>query len=609
MASTATDAAAHRTRALVLYILALLLAAFVLEQDGELLLADLHLLPGAGVIGGAFQMNPDFARGYVVVSGVQPGGALAKAGVADGDHLRFDRTYDYLRPLFAGEAVAFTLDHHGARSRHIAVAAPDAAPATYTIQDAKQVFFAITCLIVSAFGGYMVLRSRGRSTVLCLGLGLLTYGLAFFYPELWEAWPATFGAVTTALLIVVFPLQTYAFQTFALDFTEETGGVRGPWARRWVWAYAAFCALIAGCYAYTALTSSKLPVVGDANQALGLVVYPPYLFTAYVMFDGWRRSGRETQKRYGMLLIALAMVIASQVVQSTEYFLFGGAVWEFQDNGPVLVSQVFAGIVAPILFTYAIFRNKVFDLGFALNRTLVYGAVSAILLVAFGVIEWAVDHVVKIEGREKNALIDGAIALGVFLTFHRVRDFVEHHIESVFFRAWRDNEDRLRRFVADAGHMLKADALVKAYVAELTRFGGGAQAALYERTPAGDFARRAGALDAVPARLDPDRAELVRLRADRKPIEPDGETALPAALILPMTHRNEVTGFALLGYPQAGQAFRPDEIEALAWATTQIGHDLYALRVEALDQLSQTQKAEIALLKARNDELRRLEIR
>jgi hypothetical protein len=609
MAATQLKPAAHHTRDLIVYILALLLAAFVLEQDGELLLQDLHVLPGAGVMGGAFEMSPDFATGYVTVSDVQAGGPLAKAGVASGDHLRFDRPFDYLRPAFAGERRPFSLDHQGARSHHVVAAAPDIPPAHYTAQDARQVFFALTCLIVSAFGAYMVLRGRGRSTVLCLGLGLLTYGLAFFYPELWEAWPAAFPALTTLMLIVVFPLQTYAFQTFALDFTEETEGVRRPWARRWVWAYAAFCALIAGCYAYTSLTSCKLPVVGDANQALGMVVYPPYLYTAFVMFDGWRRSGRETQQRYGMLLIALAMVIASQVVQSTEYFLFGGAVWEFQDNGPVLVSQVFAGIVAPILFTYAIFRNKVFDLGFALNRTLVYGAVSAILLVAFGVIEWAVDHVVKIEGREKNALIDGAIALGVFLTFHRVRDFVEHHIESVFFRAWRDNEDRLRRFVADAGHMLKADALVKAFVGELTRFGGGAQAALYERTAAGDFARRAGALDAVPARLDPDQAQLVRVRAERKPIEPDGESALAAALILPMTHRNEVTGFALMGFPPAGQAYRPDEIEGLAWATAQIGHDLYALRVEELDQLSQAQKAEIALLKARNDELRRLEIR
>jgi len=598
--------AAKRTRNLVFQILALILACFVIEQDCELLLSDMHLLPGAGALGATLTPAADFSPGYAVVSQVEPGGALARAGVQAGDHLRFDRTIDYLRPLRAGEQAAYTLDHNGVRTRGAVAAAPDIASPSYARRDLMRTFFALTCLIVSIFGAYMVLRGGARPMVLRLGLGLLTYGLALFYPQLWEARPAVFAALTSLMLVVVFPVQTWAFQTFALDFVEESHGGRRGWARQWAVGYAIFAAMLAGVYAYTALTVTALPVVGDGSMALGLMVYPPYLFTFYVMFEGWRRSGKETQKRYGVLLIALALVIASQIVQSTTFFLASASVADFQDSVPVLISQAFAGIVAPILFTYAIFRNKVLDLGFALNRTLVYGAVSAILLVAFGLIEWGVDHVVKIEGREKNALIDGAIALGVFLTFHRVRDFVEHHVETIFFRSWHDNEARLRRFVSDAAHVLKPDALTKAYVAELTRFGGGAQAALYEHNGAGGYGRRAGAVAKIPPRLDADQPDLVRLRADRKPIEPDDGSGLAAALILPMIHRNEVTGFILLAFHPDGQGYRPDEIEILDWATRQIGHDLYALRVDQLDQESQTQKAEIAQLLARNEELRGL---
>ena len=594
-----------RKRALIWQILALILACFVIEQDSELLLADLHLLPGLGTLGATFTTAADFAPGYVAVSQVEPGGALARAGVRAGDHLRFDRVYDYLRPLKAGEQAAFTFDHGGARTHAVVAATPDVASPRGARHDFMATFLALTCLIVSVFGAYMVLRGGGRPMVLRLGLGLLTYGLALFYPGLWEARPAIFIALTSIMLVAAFSVQTWAFQTFALDFVEEAHGGRRQWARSWAVAYAVFAALLAGLYAYTALTVTALPVIGDGSLVTGLMVYPPYLFTFYIMFEGWRRAGREIQKRYGVLLIALALVIVSQMVQSTAFFLASASVTDFQDSVPVAISQAFAGIVAPILFTYAIFRNKVLDLGFALNRTLVYGAVSAILLVAFGLIEWAVDHVVKIEGREKSALIDGAIALGVFLTFHRVRDFVEHHIETVFFRSWHDNEARLRRFVAEAAHVLKPEALTKAYVAELTRFGAGAPAALYEWDEASGYRRRAGAVAGVPLRLDADQAELVRLRADRKPIEPEGGQGIAAALILPMTHRNEVTAFVLLDFHPDGQGYRPDEVEVLDWATRQIGHDLYALRVDQLDQESHAQKAEIAQLRARNEELRR----
>ena len=113
--------------------------------------------------------------------------------------------------------------------------------------------------------------------------------------------------------------------------------------------------------------------------------------------------------------------------------------------------DVLAGVVAPALFAYAILKHRVLDLGFALNRTLVYAAVSAILVGAFALAEWAIDHVLTIQGRETNALIDAAIALAVSLTFHPVRRFVEHAIELLFFRSWQEKAAALRKFVAEAG--------------------------------------------------------------------------------------------------------------------------------------------------------------
>ena len=73
---------------------------------------------------------------------------------------------------------------------------------------------------------------------------------------------------------------------------------------------------------------------------------------------------------------------------------------------------------------YATLRHRLFDVGFAINRAAVYTVTTALLLVAFGLCEWAAEHLLQFEGREKSMLVDAGLALGVFLAFHRVRDIV-----------------------------------------------------------------------------------------------------------------------------------------------------------------------------------------
>jgi hypothetical protein len=238
-----------------------------------------------------------------------------------------------------------------------------------------------------------------------------------------------------------------------------------------------------------------------------------------------------------------------------------------------------------MLFTYAILKDRVLDLGFALNRTLVYSLVSAILLGAFGLIEWSVDHFLKIEGREQNALIDAAIALGVFLTFHRVRDLVERAVEALFFRAWQIKAARLRKFVAEAAFITDRDAILEGLAGALSRFADGTQAAIYQLGDDGAFIGVAGALDGVPARLGENDPALVTLRAERKPVELHADdSAIAASLCAPMTHGSEVRGFVLMGTRPGGEDFRPDEIELIGWATVQVGLDLHAQEVTQLKQ-------------------------
>ena len=247
--------------------------------------------------------------------------------------------------------------------------------------------------------------------------------------------------------------------------------------------------------------------------------------------------------------------------------------------------NVVLSLLGPLLFAYAVLRLRVVDVGFVLNRTLVYGTVSLILLAAFGLVEWAVDHVFKPASHNESAVVDAVIAVGVFLAFHRVRDAVESRLQALFFRRWHDNEMRLRRFVEEAGAITRADNLTTAFVDELARFTGGASVGLYLHDGKADYRTFSATPSGDTAVLDPHHPALAALRAHRRPVNLADTASSPGpGLALPMLQRSVLLGLILLGPKPDGDAYRPDEVEVLAYAAHHVGLDLHALKVEQLER-------------------------
>ena len=272
------------------------------------------------------------------------------------------------------------------------------------------------------------------------------------------------------------------------------------------------------------------------------------------------------RSRFSVMFAALPITFLSQSIYIFAT-LFGTVLVDLKS--PFLVAAGVGIFFGPLLFTYAVFRHKVLDIGFAINRTLVYGVLSLMLLLTFGLIEWASEKFVPVAAREKNVFIDAGIALGIFLLFHRVRDFVEGFIEKLFFRTWHENEAYLRTFVRRASFIASPDALTTAFTAELHRFSGGAEINLY--------LAEGGHYGKGKRRIDANEPSVVAMKADRGPVETAEQ------LYLPMIHRAELIGFVRLGAKPSAEVYRPDEREVLAWATLQIGLDMHALRVEQLE--------------------------
>lgn len=574
-------------------------AIFAIWSDGDWILRATNVLPHGSY---GMVVVPDIAesklRGsWVLRIEVAPNGPASSAGFRTGDHISV-RPWEGARMPSPGDQVTTRRIDGDLSANLTAVRSSDPPlPRGATL-------LSLFCCIPASVIGFVILSRSGRRGPILMGLGLATYGLGLTG----TAPPSLNWRPLVPLWMVVgelaIPIQTASFLLFGADLVERTLNRQIGWlhlsAALWLFLFVPgeVCRVLAVAGVFVP------PEVQAQLLTIGTWARLPADVLVVVFFvHAWGRSTGADRKRLTVLTAAMACLSILQFWFDLKPFVNAGNMATYKEGWWSFLAYTLGGVVAPFLFAYAILKDRILDIGFAVNRTLVYSLVSAILLGAFGLIEWSVDHFLKIEGREKNALIDAAIALGVFLTFHRVRDFVEKAVEALFFRSWQEKEARLRRYVTEAAFITDRDALLRSLCGALSKFADGAETAIYLAEGEAGFECAAGAVNGVSAHLQENDPALVTLRAERKPVDlRDTGTTIRAALCAPMTYGSDVRGFVLFGAKPEDADYRPDEIELIGWAVVQVGLDLHALEVTRLRQSvreANTRVEELRLVLAR----------
>jgi hypothetical protein len=528
------------------------------------------------------------------------------ADVRPGDQIRFDRPLDRVRHAFrtfvGDESVGATLRRNGV-DRHVMIVMP---PRLWTggntaLQTSNNILSATTAVTI-LIGVLLLVRAGNRNSSLLLGASLIFSSMPVTgIPFWWWLDPLAYGTFN-ALQDAAGAAGAVMFLGFAREFRRETSSGGGALDR---WLFWVLAALSTGCMVLTELfVQDGLLLPLGALDTGGLTPWSwvstvladsCYIAAIVVLAIGRAAAPIPERSRYNYIIPAVFLIVFVLIFNNLAAVTGG---WDPTRNPLVFAMDVLpaAGL---LLLAYAVLRHRVIDIGFAINRTVVYGVVSAILLAAFGLIEWSVDHLLPIEGREKNALVDAVIAVGVFLAFHRVRDAVEHFVENVFFQGWQRAEANLRRFVREAAFFSEKGALIQAFVGALSDYTDDAPVAVY-LLDQHNYRRASGAMWHAPDLIPFDTSALVSLRADPKRMEVSDQS-LSAAMLAPMLYRNQVIGFAMFGQKPHGRDFRPDEIELIGWATLQVGLDLHALEVEQLAAEKFELRQEVSLLNAKLD--------
>ena len=506
------------------------------------------------------------------IAGFESGSPLPSAGVAQGDLV-----VDPPRGAFlVGEAVRLRIAHEGiVRSIEVRAARIDGLS-----RPMENVLDFGLVILVFLLGLTIAVRRRHDLGALVLaGVFFLAVGGLLPIPLppgrlaglliLWES--------TCAL--VALPVLAY----FSLVFEDGYHSRARPWILRGVVGLGAaagvWTVLIAPYYfgrvwfAPAFLITVARPTVQLAGIVLCIVAFT----------DTWRHAETERRERLRWLFVGFAMTLANFCIIVVYFYgAFG-----FTSTSVLAVGVVSDALVAVALLTltYAILRHRVIDVGFVLNRAVVFAVFTGLLLVSFGIVEWLVDHFVRFENRESSVLLDGIIAVALFLAFHRVRHWIETLVERVFFRSWHLREAALDRFLETAPHFSQPDALAQALLSAVDAYAGSRGSGIYLRDESGRFILQRSTLDPMPRELGADAEVIVEMKTFRMPVHLSGRLTLAsAALALPMVRRSELVGLLAVGIKIAREVYRPDEIDNLARATRQVGFDLYALRLEQLER-------------------------
>lgn len=215
----------------------------------------------------------------------------------------------------------------------------------------------------------------------------------------------------------------------------------------------------------------------------------------------------------------------------------------------------------PAGLTYAALSRKLFDIGFVLNRAAVFGGVSAIVVGAFVLLEWAIGVWFEQSGHQIGLALNAALALALGLSLRFVHHRVDRVVDTVFFRKRHEDDRSLRAFAREA-----------AYVTDLPT--------LLERTRETILAHSDASSVAIhmPSGAELNDPAVLAMRASQDAVELHKyKTVLQGDYAFPMLANETVLGVLVCGAKRNGEHYAPDEIDALKTVAHGVGFALESL--------------------------------
>src|SRR5580698_5793224 len=406
-------------------------------------------------------------------------------------------------------------------------------------------------------------RSASKEArILSLLLSTLVLSSLFTPINFVTPWPAL-DATAAFLSAALYGLTTALLATYAMAFAPSPN----PMRRILMWLSYGSAALmpiyglafVAGAWTGT-LDPMQAWYAGSAAQlAIAVLPFVSPVLCAIATIAQTRGTNRA-RLVWATSALGIQYLTAATVGLATSFNL------PTSSNVELLFFNV-TGFITPVVLTYVALIRRVLDIGFALNRALVFSAVSFVFVGTFLLVEWALGAWLSSASHTTSLLVGAAIALGLGLSVRGIHKRVDQILDTLFFRKRHEDEHAIRAFGHEAAYITDAGLLVARTKTLLEEHADATGVAVLLDDGNGHYG---GMNENDPA--------IVSLKAWRKSIDLHTlNTSLEGEFAYPMVARGHLVGVIVLGLKRSGDPYAPDESDAILHLAPGVGRALDVL--------------------------------
>ena len=377
-----------------------------------------------------------------------------------------------------------------------------------------------------------------------------------------------YGGVAVVILSFFSFLPVFALPSFVARFPSIPPSRNGR--RRVHVADALFgVALLASLYEaiFEPVFGVSWPAFSQGMEIAGLLAGLAFASVAFLESTG------ESRRR-------IAWVLGGLVVSDIAYLIWVESLIFFAPGATlpawVLPTRQVADLATtlfPIALAYAILRHRVIDLNFALNRTVVYGLLTTLVVIVVTLVDWITSRLLS---QTRLALaVEALVTIGFGLTLNWLHGRVEALVDRIVFRERHVAERRIEQRIAALPYATSETSVDLAMSTEAVKVLQLKSAAVFRRADIDEPFRRVSDEGWPPdsvRQIDRDSLLVRSLLAEERTffladlaIDHEG---LPHGdhrpiLAVPISAQHELLGFALYGAERDGASPDPQKIALL----------------------------------------------
>jgi hypothetical protein len=313
------------------------------------------------------------------------------------------------------------------------------------------------------------------------------------------------------------------------------------------------------------------------NVVVGLH-FMAFMIPLSMLVFSYKRCDAVNQARIRWVLFSLVGLLINYILGLVAG-RSGLPIFVLNIIGTTLIGLTFLG------FAYAVLKHQLVSLQLVLNRALVYGLVTSLVVGVFAAMLSFLEH--ETLNTETNRLLALLVPLVLGMGLDTIKRQVNAYLGKVFFRKRHEAEAALAQFARTSGHIDNPEKLLDLTADELFNRAGPDALGIYLTSPqtSGAAITRQRGDAPCPPRLDNNDLAFLRLKAGDAEVNllGVGSALGQDGLVYALHVRTQLLGCIYLGARPA-EAYSAEERQLFERVAHQVAVALHALRLQEQQQ-------------------------